>query len=290
MKAPSKCTSFWVILPIFLYGCGSLNPYRTDHVSPENINHLIERGNNHWDKRINPKDARKAALFLSKALSYDSHNIELTALFSRACYFNAANVEQDRELRDREYSKGFSNAWQMISKMPAFQVVFDSTEGDSAIKNLAAIAALPEDTTPLLYWYCANLGRYLASRPVIERLGHREILEAAMHRVLAVDPDYFFNGPFRFFGAFYARLPGVELSLSEEYFEKAIQASPEYLDTYVLRARYLYTKTGELQKFVQDLNTVINADPAVLPEVMPENLLAQERAEELLTHTSMLFE
>jgi hypothetical protein len=47
---------------------------------------------------------------------------------------------------------------------------------------------------------------------------------------------------------------------------------------------------GNRDLFEEDLNYVINADPSALPDAMPENLYEQEKARELLKHTSILFE
>ena len=82
----------------------------------------------------------------------------------------------------------------------------------------------------------------------------------------------------------------MELSHSKNNFEKSIAGSPNYLGTYVIRAQYFHTKSGNREKFVQDLQFVLQADPTLLPEVSPENLLEQEKARKLLAKESALFE
>ena len=49
-------------------------------------------------------------------------------------------------------------------------------------------------------------------------------------------------------------------------------------------------KAGDREKFKADLEYVINADPALLPDAMPENLFEQKFAEKLLANEDMLFE
>ena len=158
------------------------------------------------------------------------------------------------------------------------------------VKVTAALAAVEKEYINALFWWAANMGRYLSTKSVRMRLDYREMGEAVMHRVLALDPDYFYGGPYRFFGALYARLPGVELSRSEEYFQKAITAYPDYLGTYVLRAKFLHTKSGDREKFRADLEYVMNADPAQIPDVMQENLVEQKFARQLLDQEDLLFE
>ena len=73
-------------------------------------------------------------------------------------------------------------------------------------------------------------------------------------------------------------------------FDKAILGSPNYLGTYVVRAEYLYTKSGNRESFIKDLQMVLNADPTLLPNISPENLFEQEKAKRLLLKESKLFE
>ena len=72
-------------------------------------------------------------------------------------------------------------------------------------------------------------------------------------------------------------------------FEKSIKGSPDYFATYVKRAQYLHTKNGNREKFVQDLQKVLNMNPSILPEVSPENLFEQEKAKILLSKEPSLF-
>ena len=294
LKVPAfslpKCTSIFIIIEMFLAGCGSLGSSAIPKKISDNVEQLTERGEQYWGKRIRFKDARMAHVMLKRAVSLTPHNQELAAFFARVCHFLGYYVEKDPAVKESLYSEGAEAAWTCLTAIKGYSEVFDSTQGDSLAKSRAALSALPDDSVPVMYSYCANKGRVLANKKVIERLKYRETLEALMHKILAANSDYFFGGPNRFFGAFYARLPGVDLSIASDYFIKSIENSPNYLGTYILRARYLHTKSGDRASFEKDLQYVLDADPTVLPDVMPENLLAQERAEELLTHSDMLFE
>ncbi|MDP6533233.1 MAG: TRAP transporter TatT component family protein [Candidatus Marinimicrobia bacterium] len=286
----AKCTSFLLIIVIFLSGCSSLRTNTIPSKISDNAELLAERGENHWGKRIRPKDARLAHIMLKRAVSLTPHDQQLVALFARVCHFLAYYVEKDSETKEILYLEGADAAWECIVALPEYEQIFNSAQGDSAAKSLASLSVLTGNSIPLMYWYCANKGRYLAHKKVVERLHYRETLETMMHKIMSENSDYYFGGPSRFFGAFYARLPGVDLSIAADYFNKSIENSPDYFGTYILRARYLHTKAGDRTAFEKDLQFVLDADPTVLPDVMPENLMAQERAEELLTHINMLFE
>ena len=76
---------------------------------------------------------------------------------------------------------------------------------------------------PLLYWWISNFSKYLITKPVMIRLQSRDVIETSLHRILALQPDFFYHGANRIFGGIYARLPGLDLSYSVNNFDKAKQ-------------------------------------------------------------------
>ena len=283
-------TQFLIIIFLGISSCKTPAPYTQEEAYQENVQYLKAQATDHWNKRLNGKKAVIATFFLEKAHSHEPDNLELALLLCRAYHYEAYYIETDPAQKDSLYMMGARLALQLIELSPAYQNIITSAQGDSMLKVIEAITVVEKKYISAMYWWAANMGRYLSSKSVRVRLDHRELVEAVMHRVLSLDPEYFYSGPHRFFGAFYARLPGVELSRSEEYFQKAIDTFPDYLGTYVLRAQFLHTKAGERKKFKADLEFVINADPARLPDLMPENLFEQKKAQLLLNDEEMLFE
>ncbi len=290
----TKCSRLIRLIPLLsillIIGCSHRASVAKKANLEMNLQFLIDQGKQHWEKRVDPEEARKARFFLSKAYLIDPDNLEIAALYSRACQFVAYYIETDPALQDSLYIEGRDAAWNVISSARTFKDGFQSASGDSTAKLIDGLERLPMDYIPVLYWWIANSARYFSSKPVIERLNHRDEIETGLHRIQALKPDYFYGGPNRIFGGIFARIPGVELSLSESYFKQSIKESPNYLGTYVLRARFLHTKTGNREQFNKDLNYVIQADPTALPEVMPENLLEQGNAKALLAQETYLFE
>ena len=125
---------------------------------------------------------------------------------------------------------------------------------------------------------------------MIERLNNRELLEVIMHRINSLNPGYHFGGPYRFFGTLYTRLPGVDISQSKKYFEQALTHHPEYLGNAVQMAEYYHQKKGNREFFHQQLSEVIATDLYNQPEILPENILYQDRARYLLAIEATLFE
>ena len=269
-------------------GCGYLNT--STKANKLDYEYLIKEGELYWEKRVNPKSAKMATLYFEKAFELNPQNFELTVSLSRAYYFQGYYIEIDPAKRDTLYLKGASAALTGFQNTAFFQSFADTASIDNLKLQITAIRKAPVETIPALYWWAANFGRYLTTKPVLKRIESREIIETAMHRIATLDEDYYYGGPTRFFGTFYSRLPGVPLDRAKSNFDQSLSDSPDYLGTRVLRARYYHTKLGNQDLFEEDLNYVINADPSILPDAMPENLFEQEKAKELLKHTSILFE
>ncbi len=288
-----RCSNVIVLgfaLLLILAGCKPGTTPSPKNNLETNIRFLIEKGEGYWEKRVDPIQAKNGRLFLSKANRLEPANLMVAALYARTCYFIGYYIEEVPQQQDSLFLEGASAAWKILYESNSFQSVYQISKSDSATAIIAAIESIPESFVPVLYWWTANFSRYLATKSVIERLNHRDLIETALHRILALEPDYFYGGPYRIFGGIFARIPGVELSHSYTYFDQAIQSNPNYFGTYVLRAQYLHTKAGNKEYFIKDLEHVINTDPTIIPEVMPENLLEQEKAKQLLSQASLLFE
>ena len=197
---------------------------------------MVDKGQSHWEKRVNPKDARMARLFLSKAYDQDPNNGDVSQLYARACHYIGYYVETDPAQSDSLFMEGMESAWDFIISTDAYQEGFALTNGDSTAKMIGGIENTPQEMIPILYWWVANYSRYLVTKSVMERLSQRDFIETALHRILALNPQSFYHGANRIFGGIYARLPGVELIHSINNFEYSISGSPNYLGTYVIRA------------------------------------------------------
>ena len=256
----------------------------------DNAEFLLKQGDKSWEKRHEVRHARTAYLFYKKATVLNPDNPELLVQLCRASHFLGHFIETEQAIKDSMFLFGMKTGEKALFLSEEFSATFENAEGDSNTRKMAAIAATPRELVPALYWWSANLGRYLAYKPAMLRLEYQEVVETAMHRILALEPDYYYGAANRFFGALYARIPGIELSRSKVYFDLAIENHPNYFGTYTLRAEFYHTKAGNREQFHDDLTWVIEADPTVLPDVMAENLLEQEYAKRLLEQEHLLFE
>ncbi|MGE3636598.1 MAG: TRAP transporter TatT component family protein, partial [Sandaracinaceae bacterium] len=124
-------------------------------------------------------------------------------------------------------------------------------------------------------------------------LSYKDEIRAVMTRCMELDRYYFFAGPDRYFGAFFAIAPsyaGGDLDRSQQHFDESIRRAPAYVGTHVLYAENLSVKRQDRASFVEHLQMAIDADPEALPEAAPENRIEQRLARELLEQADELFE
>ena len=286
------CKKLFIILNIilFLSGCGYNSKTYSPYLSKtKNIQFLVDQGKINWEKRVNIDEANKSKLFLSKAYTLDPNNDEVAILYSRSCHFIGHYLEKDPIKADSIFTEGMDIAWDYIISTDSYQEGSAFSEGNDKEKIIAGIENISDELIPVLYWWVENYSSYLMTKPVMNRLENRDKVETALHQILSIKPDFYYHGANRIFGELYSRLPGVDLIHSENNFQKSVVGSPNYFANYVSRAQYFHTKNGDREKFIQDLQKVLNMDPTILPEVSPENLFEQEKAKILLSKESSLF-
>ena len=277
---------------ILISSCATKSPISNRYVSKKkNTEHLVRLGNLNWEKRVDIKSAKLSKHFLSKAIELDPSNPETVALFSRSCYFNGRYIDYNNPKRaDSLFIEGYEASWNFIVSNQEYQIGFQSIDGDTVTKKIAGLERLSGETLTVAYWWAENFTSYLLTKPVLKRLENREVIETILHRILSVDPGYNFHGANRIFGSFYAKLPGVSLEQSRNNFDKTISSEPDFMTSYLMRAQYFYTKSGDRNLFVKDLHYILNAEPTKIPEASPENLFEQELAKILLSKEESLFE
>ena len=261
-----------------------------ENAKAQNIDFLFEQAQNLWDSRIDSNAIRKANYILGLAYEEDSSNTEITKLYSKTLFFQGMFLENDRVKKDSLFYKGSEIAREAVLNNESFIFLLNNAIGDSSFKVLSALSDASMDLVPAMYWWATNKLWYLNNKPAIERINHRELLEIIMHRIISLDPNYHYGGAYRFFGVFYSRIPGVEISQSKTYFEKAISSNENYFGNKVQMSEFFYQKSENKPSFLIQLQQVINFDTSTYTEIMPENIYYQKRAKNLLKQQDTLFE
>lgn len=155
------------------------------------------------------------------------------------------------------------------------------------------LPSLDQRAVGLIYWRSSALGRWARRDGFATVLAYKDEIRASMTRCLELDREYFFGGPDRYFGAFFAVAPsyaGGDLDRSRQHFEYSISRYPGYFGTHVLYAVEYAVKRQDRDLFVRELQWVIDSDPNMLPETVPENIVEQRKAREALARVDELFE
>ncbi len=134
------------------------------------------------------------------------------------------------------------------------------------------------------FFEAANLGRENNLRGKFKSILGIGKVEDLNRKAEAIQPDYFYRGPDRFFCAYYTRLPGLlggSLSKAIEHGRKAVAAYPNYAGNRFLLAE-AYVKDGKNDLARAELEAALATPDDALPDAIPEQRLEKKRAAALL--------
>ena len=284
--------NYWLLsyLLIFSFWSCSNQKIKIQEAQSKNVEFLVQQAKQLWEQRSDSNSVKKANYILGLANDVKKNNKDIVIIYSQSLFFEGMFLEYDKIKKDSLFLKGAEVAKYSILNDSLFKSTFNETIGDDNFKMLSALSVAPRELVPGMYWWATNKLWYLNNKPAIERINHRELLEVIMHRIIALEPDYLYGGPYRFFGIFYSRMPGVEISQSKRYFEKAISSYPNYFGNKVQMSEFYHQKAENKNLFQNQLNSIINIEPTIDPYIIPENTFYQKRALLLLDQKETLFE
>ena len=273
------------------FSCTPFQPSKKDLLS-QNVDFLIVKGNEYWEKRVEPEYATWSRNFLLKAHQLRPQDKVTGLLYSRACFFEGKYIEQNKIKRDSLFIEGALTALSIVLNIDSKEINSETilNPGESQYLLVEKIENVKESSLPALYMFGINLGEFIFSKPVRKRMQQRDLLESLYHRIHSLDPIYDFGSPMRLLGILYSRLPGMDLDQAKVYFDTAIRMYPNCFSHRIAKAEYYYIKSGNKESFQNELSQVVNLDPTIIPDIMPENLMEQGRAAFLLKQNLDLFE
>jgi len=138
------------------------------------------------------------------------------------------------------------------------------------------------------YWYAVNKAAGLEFSTIFSQAaGFPTILKHSGY-VSDHEPDYYYGASGRLWSEILVRVPkivvkmvGYDPQLVVDDINASIQKEPRYLDNYVYKARFIYTYFENKDEALALLDHALKQDPAVLPEEVSANRVAQRDAREL---------
>jgi hypothetical protein len=263
-----------------------------DDATEKKVVAALEAASAAWANRGDQTQAKAAVDAWTTATDLDPSDGEALADLSHAIYYYADCFlrpdEEHPQLYKDTHEMGTQAAERALAALsPAFA---DKMASGERIEE--AISVLNARAVPALYWRSSNLGRWAILESFATLLSYKDEIRAVMEFCLDEDPLYFYQGPDRYFGIFYAKAPGFaggDMRKSAAHFNTSIDAQPNYFGTRILMAEEWAVKEDNRPLFEELVNYVLNGDPNAVPAILPENQCEQRKAKRLLADVDDIF-
>jgi hypothetical protein len=282
-------------------GCGSTRETAWDTTSGSvelddaaraKVAELMAAADAAWANRGDAAQAKAAVDAWSAAAEIDPKNVTALTELTHAIYFYSdCHLRFDEENPQAyldSHEQGIRAGERALSAMsPAFA---EKMASGARIED--AITVLNASAVPALYWRASNLGRWAKVDSFATLLSYKDEIREVMEFCLDEDPLYFYQGPDRYFGVFYAVAPGFaggDMKKSAAHFNLAIDAHPNYFSTRILMAEEWAVKEDNRPLFEELVNFVLKSDPNVIPEIVPEQMCEQRKATKLMAEIDETF-
>jgi tetratricopeptide (TPR) repeat protein len=248
-------------------------------------------GDAKWAERTDAANVRAAIVEWEKAAEANPNNLDLLVKLTRAHYFLADGYLR-AEADDKEYLTLMDKGVKWGEKaMVAASPEFAKAMADGA-KFPEAVKLVGKEGVGAMYWYASSLGKWAKKKGFAVLLGQKDNVKATMDRCLELDPTFYYGGPHRYFGAFYAIAPsfaGGDLEKSKVHFKKSLEISPDFVGTKVLWAAELAVKTQDEETFDKLMAEIEAVKEDAIPDVSAETRVEKQKAAELKANRSDLF-
>jgi hypothetical protein len=255
-------------------------PAATAPVAADAVAALRTEAEGLWAER-GDKEKLKAALAKYEAV-YSSDPTDRDAAYHllRGWYFLGDGHETEEDGKLAAWAVAIAWGGKCLALNKEFTDLL--AKGDET--EATAARAFTRDDVPCIYWTSSSLGKWAKMSGIGTTLKHLPTVKAYMTRVGELDNAYYYNGPDRYWGAYYSAVPsfaGRDLVKSKEYFDKSLAASPDFLGTHVLLAQEWAVASQDKATFEKELAWVLAQDPARIPEIKPEMEAEQRKAKAL---------
>lgn len=216
-----------------------------------------------------------------------------TALESlaRNCFLMAYGYGRDEDEKAHYYIKSIQYSEQVLYLNRNFKAKVDN--GTNPWEALDVLTR--DDMYALISWYLSAGSYWKECFNVVERVLNViwvERFKKVITRMMEIDPTYLHGMPYYIWASFYSNAPsfaGGDLQKADVMFKKAIDVGPMMLNYRRTRASLLYTKTGNREAFVRDMEWVLSQDPHKAPLGYPLNVFIQREAKEGLAAVDRYF-
>lgn len=294
-KLPKKLILLTTIVIIaYITGCITWNPGWK--ISPNmdakvNVNVILEKTKKLENDADTKEKLRELIAVYESALQREPVNRTILESLARNCFLMAYGYSRNVDEKSRYYVKSIQYAEQALCLNKDFEVRVDS--GAKLWESLDVLTR--NDMYALMSWYFSAGSYWKECFNALERLMNViwvQRFQKVIGRMMAIDPTYLHGMPYYLWASFYSGAPsfaGGDLKKAEAMFKKAIELGPTMLNYRRTRALLLYTKTGDREAFVRDMEWILSRDPHKAPLGYPLNVFVQRDAKDGLAAVDQYF-
>jgi hypothetical protein len=231
-----------------------------------------------WDNRGDKASLQQAIGVYAKAYE-TAPSYDLAVRLTYAYYFLADAFEEGGQ-RSKDYYTGYEWGLKALCYDPGFKQRYaDEKKGMGD-----AINGVPKEFAGGIFWTATCYGKWGKMRNILKQLGPAKQARKMITYLYSIDKTYYYGGPARWLGAFYAIAPGIaggDMKKSKQYYEEALALAPQYFATKVLMAENYYPEVKDRAGYDRALDEVLAGDPGSIPEIAIEQRTEQEKARKL---------
>ncbi len=231
-----------------------------------------------WDKRGDKASLQQAIEIYAKAYQ-GAPSYELAERLAYANYFLADAFEQgDQKMAG--YYAGYEWGIKALCYDPGFKQRFvDQKQGMGD-----AVKGVPKEFAGGIFWTATCIGKWGKMHNIFKILSTSKQARRMVEYLYSVDKTYYYGGPARWLGAYFAIAPGIaggDMKKSKTFYDEALAMAPQYFATKVLMAENYYSKLKDRANYNKMLDEVIGGEAGSIPEIAIEQKVEQEKAAKL---------
>jgi tetratricopeptide (TPR) repeat protein len=258
----------------------------------EDVSSLIDLANRQIEGAEDKTKLEELIRTYEKVLSIDPKNYEALWQLGRYSGLMALAYSDDVETKKRHYNKMIGYCERGMRTNPEFDELMKNGE-----KVYDACRVLTKNEIgALFYWYAGNIGIANYCMPKIKMLwymarnlrGNKKV----MNRMMEIDAEWGGGHPYFTWAAYYSVMPkilGGDMEKAKWYFDKAVEAGPNWLYIRHSRASYYHAKRKNKKAFIEDLEWVVAQDATKADSPYPADVHFQKTAREMLENMDDYF-
>ena len=248
----------------------------------------LEDALKNWAKRDQVTELKTAITKFEKLHEASPNDAQILVYLTRAHFILADAHLSSKDDKLKHFELAYKTGEKALLLNETYKLRVEKKE-----EPHFAVKALEKNEVPQIFWTAASLGRFAKTNGIMASLKYKSTIVALIERVEKLDPKYFYGSVPRYWGSYYAALPGLmggSLKKSKDFFDESLKMAPEYVGTKVLRAETYLVGKDDKKEFKSVLEEVIkDTTYDNHPELGPENRLEKVKAKALLDSIDKLF-